>query len=41
MLVYDECLRIIHRYNITVMLGLLEVTGPAEMDPCSLSKPVE
>ena len=41
MLIYDERLRVIHRYNITVTLGSLEVAGPTEMDPCSLSKPVE
>ena len=41
MLVYDKRLHVIHHYNITMMLGLLKVTGATEMDPCSLSKLVE
>ena len=40
-LVYYDCLRIIHRCNITATLGSLDVVGAAEMDPCSLSEPVE
>ena len=40
-LVYYDCLRIIHRCNITTTLGLLDVFGAAEVDPCPLCEPIE